>query len=853
MINRIFTLFKIARKLAKSDALKILSKHYDIPFIIKFLSGILSISFSKEDDVNKSLNDKQQLCKSIESMGPTFIKLGQFLATRPDIIGEELSVQLEKLQDKLPAFENSIAKKIIEKSLGETTNRSITNLSEPIAAASIAQVHKAQIDDSGVIKDVAIKILRPNIKKTFNDEIDALMLLAYFIENTLKKTKRLRLVEVVYLLKEITNHEMDLRFEAAAANEYAENTKNDLGFNVPKIYWSFTSDEVLTLDWIDGISIREKNLMEKKNIQVNEIASNIIQHFLRQAVRDGFFLFVLFGALLETAGGGQYFLDLAFAMVGKMRGGPAKAAILGSGMTGMISGSSVANTVTTGTFTIPIMKKTGFSKEKAGAIEVSSSVNGQIMPPVMGAAAFVMASFIGVTYFEVVKHAFLPAVISYIALFYISHLEALKLNLKGMTEEDVPNLRKTFLSGLHFLIPIFVLIYLLTYLRLTASYSIFYATIALISVNFLNKIYRSNENGGLTSSLKLWFNQTVVGFQKGAINMVAVGIAIATAGVIVGSVASTGLSTNLIIVIESIAKDNVIILILLTILLCLLLGMGLPTTANYVVVASLMSMVLVDVGNASGYIFPLIAVHLFVFYFGLMADVTPPVGLASYAAAGISGGDPLKTGIQAFWYSLRTGILPIVFLFNHELLLMGIENLFHAIVVILTSLTGILVFTSATQGWFFNKLRWYEIIVFLLVSLSLLSPGFVLNKFYPKYDFQDLRNSNKLLFEPEKEIHIKVTRYSEYGERYKLFVIEKNIFDKKFNLKDYGIDIVEKNNQIMVDNLKWNGAAKKAGFEMDDVLNELKVENLDRPNKSLVYPFAFILLIVFGYLNYKRK
>jgi len=568
---------------------------------------------------------------------------------------------------------------------------------------------------------------------------------------------------------------------------------------------------------------------------------------------DFIFLFVLFGALLETAGGGQYFLDLAFAMVGKMRGGPAKAAILGSGMTGMISGSSVANTVTTGTFTIPIMKKTGFSKEKAGAIEVSSSVNGQIMPPVMGAAAFVMASFIGVTYFEVVKHAFLPAVISYIALFYISHLEALKLNLKGMTEEDVPNLRKTFLSGLHFLIPIFVLIYLLTYLRLTASYSIFYATIALISVNFLNKIYRSNENGGLTSSLKLWFNQTVVGFQKGAINMVAVGIAIATAGVIVGSVASTGLSTNLIIVIESIAKDNVIILILLTILLCLLLGMGLPTTANYVVVASLMSMVLVDVGNASGYIFPLIAVHLFVFYFGLMADVTPPVGLASYAAAGISGGDPLKTGVQAFWYSLRTGILPIVFLFNHELLLMGIENFFHAIIVIITSLTGILIFTSATQGWFFNKLRWYEIIIFLFISLSLLAPDFVMNKFYPKYEFQDLKFANKITFEPEKEIHIKVTRYSEYGERYKLFVIKRREFDKKFNLEDYGINLVEKNNQIIVDNLKWNGFAKKNGFEIDDVLNELKIENLNRPDKSLVYPFAFITLFLFGYLNYKRK
>ena len=433
---------------------------------------------------------------------------------------------------------------------------------------------------------------------------------------------------------------------------------------------------------------------------------------------DFIFLFVLFGALLETAGGGKYFLDLAFAMVGKMRGGPAKAAILGSGMTGLISGSSIANVVTTGTFTIPIMKKTGFSKEKAGAIEVSSSVNGQLMPPVMGAAAFVMASFIGVTYFEVVKHAFLPAIISYVALFYISHLEALKLNLKGMEEKDVPNLKKTFLAGLHFLIPIFVLIYLLVYLRFTASYSIFYATVALIFVNLINKLIKQPN---FQDALKTWFNQTIVGFEKGAINMVGVGIAIATAGVIVGAVGSTGLSTNLIVVIESVAKDNVAILLLLTIILCLLLGMGLPTTANYVVVASLMAMVLVDVGNASGFVFPLIAVHLFVFYFGLMADVTPPVGLASYAAAAISGGDPLKTGVQAFWYSLRTGILPIVFLFNHELLLIGIENIWHALLVIVTSLIGILVFTAATQRWFINRLRWYEIIVFLFISISLLS------------------------------------------------------------------------------------------------------------------------------------
>ena len=565
---------------------------------------------------------------------------------------------------------------------------------------------------------------------------------------------------------------------------------------------------------------------------------------------DFIFLFVLFGALLETAGGGKYFLDLAFAMVGKMRGGPAKAAILGSGMTGLISGSSIANTVTTGTFTIPIMKNTGFSKEKAGAIEVSSSVNGQIMPPVMGAAAFVMASFIGVTYFEVVKHAFLPAIISYIALFYISHLEALKLDLKGMKDEEVPNLKKTFLSGLHFLIPIFVLIYLLVYLRLTASYSIFYATLALISVNLINKILKERD---LKKSLIIWYNQTVTGFEKGAINMVGVGIAIATAGIIVGAVGSTGLSTNLIIVIESIAKDNVMILLFLTIILCLLLGMGLPTTANYVVVASLMATVLVDVGNASGFIFPLIAVHLFVFYFGLMADVTPPVGLASYAAAAISGGDPLKTGVQAFWYSLRTGILPIVFLFNHELLLIGIENIWHGLLVIITSLIGILVFTAATQAWFINKLRWYEIIVFLIISISFLSPEFVLNKFYPKYNYLDIEQIQSLNLDPNKEVRIKITRYSEYGERYKLFVIEKNTFEDKFNVSEYGISLVKENGKVIVDNVKWNGLAKKSGLEYGDYITEFKTENSDRPDKKIVYPIALIFLLIFGYLNNRKK
>ena len=567
---------------------------------------------------------------------------------------------------------------------------------------------------------------------------------------------------------------------------------------------------------------------------------------------DFIFLFVLFGALLETAGGGKYFLDLAFALVGKMRGGPAKAAILGSGMTGMISGSSIANTVTTGTFTIPIMKKTGFSEEKAGAIEVSSSVNGQIMPPVMGAAAFVMASFIGVTYFEVVKHAFLPAIISYIALFYISHLEALKLGLKGMDDSEVPHLKKTFLSGLHFLIPIFVLIYLLVYMRYTAAYSIFYATLSLIFVNLVSRLIKNND---FKTGIIEWYNQTIVGFQKGAINMVGVGIAIATAGIIVGAVGSTGLSTNLIIVIETIAKDNIIILIALTIVLCLLLGMGLPTTANYVVVASLMATVLVDVGNASGFIFPLIAVHLFVFYFGLMADVTPPVGLASYAAAAISGGDPLKTGLQAIWYSLRTGILPIVFLFNHELLLIGVDSIWQALIVIITSLIGILVFTAATQRWFINRLRWYEIIIFLIISISFLAPEFVLNKFYPKFNVQKLSATsiNSLSLDPSKEVHIKVTRVTEYGDRYKLFVIDDKKFEDQYNLEKYGLNVIEQNDQVIIDKLNWKGEAKKSGIQKGDIISNLKIENLDRPNKIIVYPFAFILLLVFGFLNYKKK
>ena len=289
MIKRLFILFKLGRKLAKSDALAIATKFNEPPLVIKILFKIIGFSFSKNNEINQSGSEEQKLSNSLQSMGTTFIKLGQFLATRPDIIGEELSKQLETLQDKLPPFPLFDAKEMIKKDLGNETYNSIINLSEPIAAASIAQVHKSQINDNGIIKDVAIKILRPNIKKIFNEEIDALMLLAFLVESFIKKTKRLKLVEVVFLLKEITNLEMDLRFEAAAANEYADNTKNDSGFKVPKIYWNFTSENVMMLDWVDGISIRETEELIKRNIDTKKIASDIIQHFLRHAIRDGFF------------------------------------------------------------------------------------------------------------------------------------------------------------------------------------------------------------------------------------------------------------------------------------------------------------------------------------------------------------------------------------------------------------------------------------------------------------------------------------------------------------------------------------------------------------------------------------
>ena len=288
MFRRIFRLFQIARKLSTSGAVENINQVHEIPTLVNLFFSFISIG-SNTNRFNDKKTSGERLCIALQGMGTTFIKLGQFLATRPDIIGEEISKDLEKLQDKVPAFDLYDAKKIIKKEIGEKQFNNIIEISEPIAAASIAQVHIAKIKNENQEKQVAVKILRPDIEKLFNEELDALMLFAYIIENTIPKAKRLKLVEVVHLLREITNIEMDLRFEAAAANELYENTEQDHGFNVPKIYWNYTTKKILTLDKVKGISIREHDKLKNLGVDLKKLAENLIQHFLKQAVRDGFF------------------------------------------------------------------------------------------------------------------------------------------------------------------------------------------------------------------------------------------------------------------------------------------------------------------------------------------------------------------------------------------------------------------------------------------------------------------------------------------------------------------------------------------------------------------------------------
>ena len=567
------------------------------------------------------------------------------------------------------------------------------------------------------------------------------------------------------------------------------------------------------------------------------------------------FLFVLFGSMLDFAGGGRYFLSLALALVGKFRGGPAKASILASGLTGMISGSSIANVVTTGTFTIPIMKKTGFPAVKAGAIEVAASVNGQIMPPIMGAAAFIIAEMLGITYFQVITHAFIPAIIIYLSLFWISDLEASKLGLKGMDKNEIPELGKTFRSGIHFLIPIALLIYLLIIKRWTAGSAVFYSILAMMAIMIIQKIDFKNF-----SSTSLLLHQIGDGFKdiargmiRGAVNMTNVAIAIGTAGIIVGAVGSTGLSNYMIEVVEIISRGNIIILLFMVMVLCLILGLGLPTTANYLVVAALMANVIVEIGGASGIILPIIAVHLFVFYFGLMADVTPPVGLAAYAAAAISRADPIRTGVQAFYYEIRTAILPFVFIFNPALLLIGVNNIWHGLLIFVVSLIAILAFASAAQGWLLIRLRWYEIIALLFITVSMFRPDFIMNRVFPEYTVIEQDLSKSIQYEEERKLRLQVTRYTDYGERYKMFVFPIEPNTKASVLEISGLELEKNDNDnFEVVNLVFMGPAEQKGMDFFDEVTRVEISSLDRPAKEYVYLVGLLVLLLTFYSQRRR-
>ena len=567
------------------------------------------------------------------------------------------------------------------------------------------------------------------------------------------------------------------------------------------------------------------------------------------------FLFVLFGSMLDFAGGGRYFLSLALALVGKFRGGPAKASILASGLTGMISGSSIANVVTTGTFTIPIMKKTGFPAVKAGAIEVAASVNGQIMPPIMGAAAFIIAEMLGITYFQVITHAFIPAIIIYLSLFWISDLEASKLGLKGMDKNEIPELGKTFRSGIHFLIPIALLIYLLIIKRWTAGSAVFYSILAMMAIMIIQKIDFKNFSSTslLLRQIGDGFKDIVRGMIRGAVNMTNVAIAIGTAGIIVGAVGSTGLSNYMIEVVEIISRGNIIILLFMVMVLCLILGLGLPTTANYLVVAALMANVIVEIGGASGIILPIIAVHLFVFYFGLMADVTPPVGLAAYAAAAISRADPIRTGVQAFYYEIRTAILPFVFIFNPALLLIGVNNIWHGLLIFVVSLIAILAFASAAQGWLLTRLRWYEIIALLFITVSMFRPDFIMDRVFPEYTSIEQDLSKSIQYEEERKLRLQVTRYTDYGERYKMFVFPIEPNTKASVLEISGLEL-EKNDDdnFEVVNLVFMGPAEQKGMDFFDEVTRIEISSLDRPAKEYVYLVGLLVLLLTFYSQRRR-
>lgn len=645
------------------------------------------------------------------------------------------------------------------------------------------------------------------------------------------------------------------------------------------------------------------------------------------------FLFVLFGALLERAGAGHYFIQLAFSLLGHLRGGPAKAAVVASALTGVISGSSIANVVTTGTFTIPMMKRVGFSKEKAGAVEVASSVNGQIMPPVMGAAAFLMVEYVGIPYVEIIKHAFLPAAISYIALLYIVHLEALKLGMQpignrqprpwlrrltgfafgaalisglsmavyyglgwlkpvlgdyalpgisvllavaylGLLKiaasnaplpaedpnkplDELPETRAVLLSGLHFLLPVVVLVWCLMVERLSPGLSAFWGSVMLIIIlltqrPLLNWLRTDGKHdyGSFTDGVV----DLREGLIAGARNMIGIGIATATAGIIVGAVSQTGVGLVLADLVEFLSMGNLLLMLILTALLSLILGMGLPTTANYIVVSSLLAPVIVTLGQQNGLIVPLIAVHLFVFYFGIMADVTPPVGLASFAAAAVSKGDPIKTGITAFYYSLRTAALPFLFIFNTDLLLINVDFA-HGVLIFIVATIAMLIFAAATQGFFLVKSRWYESVLLLLVAFTLFRPGFWMDLLHDPYRDTAPTELAQTMGQVEAESTLRLRMEGEDAvgklRRFTVLLPVPDGASGEDRLTKLGIQTYEQDGKILIDTVTFGSQAADLGLEMDQQILSVKAPT-ERWPKELMWLPGFLLFGAVVWLQRRR-
>ncbi|WP_299398099.1 TRAP transporter permease [Pelagibius sp.] len=652
-------------------------------------------------------------------------------------------------------------------------------------------------------------------------------------------------------------------------------------------------------------------------------------------VSTGFvFLFVLFGALLDKAGAGNYFIKVAFSLLGHYRGGPAKAAVVASAMTGLISGSSIANVVTTGTFTIPMMKRVGFSPEKAGAVEVGSSVNGQIMPPVMGAAAFLMVEYVGISYFEVVKHAFIPALISYIALVYIVHLEAMKADMKGLPrasepkpwmvaitgfligafgtaavavavyyglgwikpafgdaagfviaalliavyvglvrfcstypelELDDPNapvvsLPKTgptVKSGLHFLLPVIVLVWCLMVERLSPALSAFWATAFMMFILLTQRplFAAFRKVGDLSAAVRQGWNELIDGLITGARNMIGIGIATATAGIIVGAVSQTGVGLVLAEMVEILSFGNIVLILLLTAVLSLILGMGLPTTANYIVVSSLLAPVIVQLGQDAGLIVPLIAVHLFVFYFGIMADVTPPVGLASFAAAAVSGGDPIKTGFVAFFYSLRTAALPFLFIFNTDLLLINV-GWGGGILVFIVATAAMLIFAAATQGFFLARNRIYETVLLLLIAFTLFRPGFWMDMVSPPTQEvapnQIVAAADRM--EAGEQLRLRVDGEDAVGNPRSFVAVlplgEGETGEER--LTSAGLFLFIDGDVVEVDNAEFDSPAQATGLDFGQIIVVVE-EPADQLPKQLMYVPALLLLALIIVMQRGRR